>query len=476
VVVGSGPGGLQTSYWLGAHGVRHAIFSADDAPGGMFRRWPVFQRLLTWSKPAAPAALESREYERYDLNSLTAAEPALRALVPRAMGRESILPTRAAMESGLAAFAQAARLPVRYGCRWTGTRREPPGFVLETTDGEYRCRFAVFAIGVTEPWKPAVPGIEAVQHYADVGEPATFAGKRVAVVGKRNSGFELASALLPWASRIVLISPQPVRASVLARTTVRAPYFQPLEEHAHGGGTFAVDAVVREIRRAGDGFEVLATAAGETPIGVEADAVVAATGFTTPLLDLPGLGVETVGRGRIPALTPLWESVGAPGVFFAGNASQGAPGLRRHGGGSFSTTVQGFRYNAAILARHLAERLSGRPAERPLVSREALVALLGRELAEGPELWLQKGYLARAATLEGEAARDEGIVPLEHFLDGSSADGIAVTVEVDARGSIRPVAFVRRAGRLRERTLDPHPLHAFDGAGYRNEIEALLAG
>ena len=33
VVVGSGPGGLQLSYALDRLGVRHAVISADDAPG-----------------------------------------------------------------------------------------------------------------------------------------------------------------------------------------------------------------------------------------------------------------------------------------------------------------------------------------------------------------------------------------------------------------------------------------------------------
>ena len=30
----------------------------------------------------------------------------------------------------------------------------------------------------------------------------------------------------------------------------------------------------------------------------------------------------TANDGRVPALTPFWESVSLPGVFFAGNASQ----------------------------------------------------------------------------------------------------------------------------------------------------------
>jgi len=47
VVVGSGPGGLQLSYALTRLGIDHAVLSDDPAPGGMFRRWPIFQRMLS---------------------------------------------------------------------------------------------------------------------------------------------------------------------------------------------------------------------------------------------------------------------------------------------------------------------------------------------------------------------------------------------------------------------------------------------
>jgi len=53
VVVGSGPGGLQTSYDLRRLGVRHAVLSADEAPAGMFQSFPVFERLITWTKQDA---------------------------------------------------------------------------------------------------------------------------------------------------------------------------------------------------------------------------------------------------------------------------------------------------------------------------------------------------------------------------------------------------------------------------------------
>src|SRR5207248_1401465 len=77
VVVGSGPGGLQTAYSLARTGIeRVAVLSRDDAPGGMFRRFPVYQRLISWTRPEAPFAHGTREYEWYDHNSLVGDEPA----------------------------------------------------------------------------------------------------------------------------------------------------------------------------------------------------------------------------------------------------------------------------------------------------------------------------------------------------------------------------------------------------------------
>ena len=56
------------------------------------------------------------------------------------------------------------------------------GFVLETSDGEYRCRAAVFAPGMTEPWSPDTPGMDAVPHYVDTRPPESYAGKRLFIV------------------------------------------------------------------------------------------------------------------------------------------------------------------------------------------------------------------------------------------------------------------------------------------------------
>jgi thioredoxin reductase len=155
IIVGSGPGGLQLSYGLRRRGVAHAVLSADPAPGGMFRKWPFFQRLLSWTKPYAPEERTSRAYQRFDWNSLIADEPELRSLQAEFLDGTSYFPSRMEMEANLTAFADRAHIDVRYGCTWQRTRREdgPDGttFVLETTDGEYRTGILVVAVGVARP-------------------------------------------------------------------------------------------------------------------------------------------------------------------------------------------------------------------------------------------------------------------------------------------------------------------------------------
>jgi thioredoxin reductase len=474
VVVGSGPGGLQTSYFLSRFGVRHAVISADDSPGGMFRKWPIFQRLLSWTKPDAPFPRDSREYEWFDHNSLVADEPELRGLVPAVMDRTWAVPSRLEMEEGLALFAERAGIAVRYGCRWEATRREEDGrIVLTTSDGEYRCRAAVFAVGVTAPWKPPIAGLESVPHYAETGDASDYANKRVIVIGKRNSAFEVAQGLLPWARRVTLVSPRPVDTSHLALSSVSARYLLPMEDSSVGGGTYIVDAAVESIGPSPEGFRVRAK--GTTRPGdydLQCGATIAATGFTAPLLDLGQLGVRTVAQGRIPALSPLFESSGAPGIFFAGNASQGAPGLKKHGVGSVSAVVRGLRYNARILAEHLAERLVGYERPRRQLDEDELIPFLTGELARAPELWTQKGYLVRVVGLDG--LFDDGIQPLEHFLDSDSGDAVAVTVQLNAQGEIFPGVYVRRGGRIQETELDPHPLNEFDREPYRDALATLL--
>lgn len=463
VVVGSGPGGLQLSYSLRRLGIDHAVLSADAGPGGMFRKWPLFQRLLSWTKPYAPDGPGSRRFERTDWNSLLADEPELRSLQAQHMDGTSYYPARAEIEASLSDFTARAGIEVRYDCKWESTARIDDGgddrFALTTSDGVYRCRVAVFAVGVAEPWNPKIPGIEHASHYADVKAASTYADRRVFIIGKRNSGFELASGMLPWAKAITLASPSPTKLSVDTKSLVgvRARYLQPYEDNAIGGGCGIADAAIEGITRIADGLQVTLRRTSDAQImHVTADDVVNATGFITPLNDLPALGVATFGQSRLPAQTDYWESASLSGIFFAGTITQGAPSLGKYGIPPNSGAVHGHRYNAVILARYLAESVFGKVIASPVVGADSIANLLLEEVDQSPALWHQRGYLSRCLVREpGGGFRDLGYVPLTVFVDRQGDDGVALTMEADGSGAIYPVIYVRRDGSITEHQLPP---------------------
>jgi thioredoxin reductase len=482
VVVGSGPGALQTSYFLGRYGIDHAVISADSGPGGMFRKWPFFQRLLSWTKPYAPADRQSRAFERWDWNSLLAIEPHLRGISAEFMDGSSDFPSRPEMEANLTAFAERAGIAVRYGCRWESTRHEetPDGdrFTLVTSDGEYRCRYAIFAVGVAEPYSPSTPGIELAVHYADTRDAETYAGKRLFIIGKQNSGFELASGLLQWASRIALSSPSPAKTSIETRSLVgvRARYVQPFEDSILGGGVDILSASTKGITRNANGSFVVQLERSDTamPMTVEADEVIAATGFTCPLRDLPALGVATFGQSKLPAQTDFWESATLPGIFFAGTITQGQGGLKKHGMPPNSGAVHGSRYTARVLVGEIARRKFGIEPKRPEIAVRDVRDHLLSEATLAPELWHQKAFLASVVSFDPDAGvRDEGIMPLTAFLDGGGADAVAMTIESDGT-SIYPVVYVRQGGRNEEHALEADPLHDFQSLAYRRALGTIL--
>ncbi len=481
VIVGSGPGGIQLSYDLTQLGVEHAFLSRDPAPGGMFRRFPIFERLNTCTRRHAVCGRNCSEYYRFDWNSMVAQKPAHRALVAEFMESAAYFPTRAEMEAALVAFTERAGVTVRYGCEWRSTRRDDEGrFVLETTDGEYISPVVVFAVGMAEPWRPSVPGIEHVPHYVDIVERPldSWEGRSVFVIGKRNSGFEVADALLPWARQVILGSPHPARPSILTGfpTPPRARYLEPLEDHLFAGGTVVLDITLDRIERTAEGFRVFAqgtTRPGE--IVVETEEAIACTGFGTPMRDLPELGVETFYRDRLPAQTAYWESTSVPGIFFAGAPTQGQAGMRKYGWPSRSASVGGFRFNAKVQASYIARTHFGIERTPVLVSPDDVVSLLLHEATEEPGIWSQQSNLARVLAYDPSVGiRDEGLLPLAPFVDATGEDAVAITVETDTEENVQPAVYVRHGGRVSEHVFWPNAMNDFTGQEYCDRLSELL--
>jgi hypothetical protein len=317
-----------------------------------------------------------------------------------------------------------------------------------------------------------------VPHYVEAGPAESYAGKRVFIVGKQNSAFEIATACLPWARQMVLGSPRPANLSVVEHSLagVRARYVQPYEDAMLHNGVFLLDVKLEEVQRSGDGFRVrLSRTDDGRELIYEADAAIATTGFAVPLRDLPGLGVATFAQGKMPALTPLWESVTVPGIFFAGTITQAAAGLKKHGIPANSGALHGYRYNARVLARHLARSRFGIELPRPPLGPDDVVPFLLEQLTLAPELWNQRSYLAQVVSVEDGGWRDEGIWPLADFIDAEGPDAAAVTLEPNPDATIYPAAYLRVGGAVNEHLLDADDLNEYRGAQHRSQLTAVLA-
>ena len=97
-----------------------------------------------------------------------------------------------------------------------------------------------------------------------------------------------------------------------------------------------------------------------------------------------------------------------------------------------------------------------------------------RELAHAPELWIQKGYLCRIVNVADDGLRDDGILPLQIFVDEPGPDAVAIAIEMAADGSIYPAVYVRLHNRVEERHLPPHPLHDYESEEYRAQLSAFV--
>ena len=348
--------------------------------------------------------------------------------------------------------------------------------MLQTSDGEYRCRAAVFAIGVTEPWKAPIPGVEHARHYVDTGSPEDYRGGRVFIVGKRNSGFEVATGLLPWASELVLASPRPVDTARLGRLAVRARYLNPLDEYSRGGaGALVVDAAIERIERRGDAFRI--TARGTTWPGeltFEADHVLVATGFRTPLLDLPDLGLATVSDGRVPgADAVLRKRVRSGRVLrrqrLAGRAGPAQAGAREQLDVGQRVPLQRARPRAAPGRDEVRRRARAAGARAgpgaPVSPRRARP----RARALGAEgLPRARGQLQRRDPRRG----DRPARALRRRREGRTRS--PWRSRWIARGRSIPPRTSGSRGRVEEHSLPPHPARLFESDAHRRELASLL--
>lgn len=399
LVVGAGPAGLQMSYYLQQAGADYLTLERAAAPGRFFSEFPRHRRLISLNK--VHNHTDDPEIKlRWDWNSLLNDDPEL--LFPKFS--HEYLPSADDLVRYLAEFQRVHALNVEYGSPVRRIERDGDGFLVHTDGETIACECLIAATGWGAPFIPAIKGIEHATGYESMDvTPESYENHRVLIIGKGNSAFETAHAILPQASMVHLASRRPMRLTWTTKHPgdVRGMYGVIMDSYQFKTLHSILDCTIDEIRPVGDKFEVDITythADGETAT-LEYESVLRCTGFR---MDTSVFAEEckpqTERDDRLPKVGADWQSVNVPGLYFAGTLAQG-----RDFKGASSAFIDGFRYNLRTMCAMLIERYEGVPLDfgELKASPDELTSLILDRVNWSSALWTQFEYLCDALVVDG---------------------------------------------------------------------------
>lgn len=391
VIVGAGPAGLQLGYFLQKAGRNYVILESSDAPGASFKTFPRHRKLISANKVYTGYSDPVRNL-RWDWNSLISDNE---SLLFKHYSRE-YFPAADDLVRYLRDFAVGHGLNVHYGQRVERVSRDGTFKVQCESGRHYEGARLVMATGVSQPYLPAVPGIDLVERYVDASvDPEDFADQRVLIVGKGNSAFETADNLIATASRIYVCSPTPITLSWKSKFVghLRAVNNNFVDTYQLKLQNVMLDAEVVSIEKVGNVFSVTFhyKHADDEVETMQFDRVIVCTGFRfdASMFDedcRPALAI----KDRFPAQTSAFESTNVKDLFFAGTVMQERDYRKKQSG-----FIHGFRHNIESLSRYFEQRYHGRPWPHRTIDATpaALAASVLERANRSPGLWQQTGFL-----------------------------------------------------------------------------------
>jgi thioredoxin reductase len=418
IVIGAGPAGLQLASLLERDGHDYVVLERGSGPGTFFTRFPRHRRLISVNKVNTGYS-DPELALRMDWNSLLSDDPDL--LFTRYS--ERYFPHADDLVRYLGDFAERTGVRVEYGVDVTRVTRDPEAFAVTDAVGRVRrARRLIVATGLTRPHVPDIPGIELAELYTDFDpDPANFTNQRVLVLGKGNSAFETADALVEKAAVIHVAGPHSVRMAWKTHFVghLRAVNNNFLDTYQLKSQNAVLDGTVERIDKEPDGTFRVAFRYARTVERLRElryDRVVVCTGFRfdASLFDAdcrPALVIDD----RFPEQTPAYESVNVPGLYFAGTLTQ-----QRDFKKSTSGFIHGFRYGARALHRILGSRYHDVPWPSRTLPPEpdAVADSLVERVNRSSGLWQQFGVLGDVVTVHEDRALHQEEVPLDYVAAG----------------------------------------------------------
>ncbi len=465
IIIGAGPAGLQMGYYLEQSKRDYLILEADKEAGAFFKDFPRHRTLISINKYNTGS--DDPEYNmRFDWNSLLSNNDEL--LFKNYSKR--YFPDADNFVTYLKDFADHLKLKIAYNINVVKIEKKEEFLITDKKGKEFVCKYLIIATGVAKPYVPKIEGIELTENYASVSiNPDDFSNQKVLIIGKGNSGFEMADGLMDTTAIIHVAGPKSIKMAWKTHYVgnLRAVNNNFLDTYQLKSLNAVLDVHIDKIEKKNDKFSVSYrfVRAEEAKKDVEYDRVITCTGFSfDDSMFSENCKPKLTINNRFPDQNNEWESTNIPNMYFAGVLMH-----MRDFKKSTSGFIHGFRYNIRALHRILEHKNhdSTWPCYVQKIVPNHLMNMVIDRVNKTSALWQQFGFLGDLITVceEDQEARYYEEVPVDYIHNsefGKCDSYFVLTLEYGPlHDQMDPfdVDVIRIKQSARENTNDSHYLH-----------------
>lgn len=407
IVIGAGPSGIQTGYFLEKHKLNYCILEKSEISGSFFAKYPRQRNLISINK-VYTGYTDPEVNLRWDWNSLLCDNP---DLVFKNYSKE-YFPHSDDLVRYLQDFADHYKLHIKYNREVRNIDKTDDGlFQITCKNFIYTCKNLIMATGVPKQFVPDIEGVEHCEYYSDCSIlPEDYEDKKVLIIGKGNSGFEIADLLVSTASRIHLVSPNNIKFAWKTHYVghLRAINNNLLDTYLLKSQNAILNANIQKISKKSNGKYLVSVDYTKVRGGeieeFEYDNVILACGFK---MDTSFFGENItpnlVHNDKLPEITCEWESTNVENLYFAGALSHSRDFKKTTSG-----FIHGFRYNCDALVKVLKSKNSGDTLEEITlddITVDKITDLVIQKINRSSALWQQFGFLSDTLVIDKKTGK-----------------------------------------------------------------------
>jgi thioredoxin reductase len=352
IVIGSGPAGLQTGYFLDKYEKDYIILEKSRSNGTFFEKYPIHRKLISINKVNTGST--DKEFNlRHDWNSLLSdsENPLLFKQYT-----EEFFPHADHMVKYLNDYQEKEKIKVCFDTNVIKINKlSNELFEISTSKGLVQCKKLIVAAGLMKNNVGFVPPPNSPEclSYKDITTDKTkFKNKNVCIVGKGNSAFETANYLTDTAAIIHLLAKGSIKhaweshypGDLRAVNNDFLDVYNLKAQHAVNVYPPSVEMIVKKKDHKyymldslySDENNLTPSRIDQQPEGGY-DYIIDCTGFK---IDTSIFGnIEPENNGKVPYITGDFRSINIDNLYFAGVLSQEIS--YKFGSAAF---IHGFRY------------------------------------------------------------------------------------------------------------------------------------